>query len=190
MTQEQYLQGVESFTPQPDDNPDCIPFYRAWRGMETILGKETMSRWHYILHEAICWGSNKPIEEQYSTIIQHARYMVTRWSKPEEPRYSYSYECMPSEPTDEDGRQFFNSEYKLAFPGKRANSKEANRLWAEKREQAMSILQEQYKAKLDSYLKREGQRQAENLQRREEWVARFWAMAQFEDLLRSLESSR
>lgn len=185
-TNEDYLIGCDSFTAQLEDNPDCVPFYRAWRGMENVLGKDTLSRWHHLFHEAICWGSNKPLEEQFDTIVAHARYMCNRGGRTEEPRYSYSYNCPPSEPTDDDARKFFNSEYKRAFPDKRANSKHANALWIEKREQALSILREQYQAELKRYNDKEECRETENRRRKEEWISAAWTLAEFENVVRSL----
>ena len=187
MSTKRYLEGLQSFIPSKEDNPDCVPFYRAWRGMENVVGKETMSQWHHLLHEAICWASNKPESEQFPTILQHLRYMICRWTKPEEPRYSYSWTGAPSEPTEQDARKFFNDEYKRAFPGKRANSKEANRLWEEKRAQAFSILQEQYQTRLKDYELSEQRRDAENDKRKQDYIGQFWAMAQFEEFVRQLE---
>lgn len=184
---EKYLLGVGNFVVSPEDNPDCVPFYRAWRGMENVVGKEMMSRWHYLVHEAVCWGSNKPIEEQFQTIVGHLRYMVERWQRPEEPRYSYSYACAPSEPTEHDARQFFNDEYKRAFPGKRANSKDANRLWKEKRDQAFAILRERHNTKQAEYEACEQEYERNNVRRREEWIEKFWSMALFEEFVRGLE---
>jgi hypothetical protein len=184
---ERYLDGTRTFVPDATDNPDCVPFYRAWRGVQNVLDKPTLDKWHHLLHEAICTASYKPEHEQYATFIGHLRYMAERWIKPNEPRPSYGYECEPSEPIEHDARQFFNSEYKRAFPGKRANSKEANRLYEEKREQAVTILREQYNIKRAAYEAREAERDARNQRARDEWIAQFWSMAEFEQLIRNIE---
>lgn len=184
---EQYLTGLRTFVPAENDNPECIPFYRAWSGMTAVLGKETMDRWHHLLHEAICWSLSKPELEQFQTIIQSCHWIIDRWTRPEEPRHSYSWECTPSEPTEDDARQFFNMEYKNAFPGKRANSKDANALWLEKRERAIAILRERYDANLARHNERERKRDEENARRREEWIDKFWGMALFEQFVRDLE---
>jgi hypothetical protein len=183
---EQYLAGCESFQPQANDNPDCIPFYRAWAGMRSILGHETLNQWHHLFHEAICWGSNKSMPEQFDTIIQYAQWMCSRGGRTEEPRYSYSWESTPAEPTEHDAREFFNREYKRAFPDKRANSKHANALWPEKKDHALAILREQYNAQLAEHNARESRRMAENLKRHDEWIASAWSMAEFENLVRGL----
>lgn len=184
---ERYLDGAQAFVPDATDNRDCVPFYRAWRGVQNVLDKPTMDKWHHLLHEAICTASYKPEHEQYVTFVKHLRYMLERWTRPDEPRYSYSYNCPPSEPTDDDARQFFNGEYKRAFPGKRANSKEANRLYEEKREQAMAILREQYQTRLAAHEARESEYDARNERARDEWIDKFRRMAEFEQLIRNIE---
>lgn len=189
MNQAQYLEGLQAFVPDAKDNPDCIPFYRAWRGMENVLGKDTMSHWHHLMHEAICWATYKPIEEQYATILQHLRSMVDRWKQPEPPRYFYFYECAPSEPTEQDARKFFNEEYKKAFPGKRVNSKHANELWLQKKEQALSILRTNYKTRLAAFEQRKQDHEAREQRARQDWINQFHSMALFEQFVRGLEAS-
>lgn len=189
ISQEKYLDGHSSFVVSPDDNPDCVPFYRAWAGMTAVLGKETMNRWHHMLHEALCTASYKPLEEQYTTAVEHLRYMVDRWQQPERPRMFHSYACSPSEPTEQEAREFFNVEYKRAFPDKRANSKHANGLWIEKREQAMAILREQYNARLADHETREREHDARNQRTMDEWIDKFRGMAEFEQFVRTLEGN-
>src|SRR5262249_15190701 len=109
--------------------------------------------------------------------------------RPDEPRYTHSYACLPSEPTDDDARQFFNGEYKRAFPDKRANSKHANALWIEKHEQAMAIVREQYQTRLAAYHARETELDASNAARRQEWIDKFRGMAEFEQFVRELEAN-
>jgi hypothetical protein len=187
---EKYLQGVAGFVAQSDDNPDCIPFYRAWRGVQNVLGKETLDRWHHLFHEAIGLSlyQRVPDREQFAAILKHAGYMCERGGRVEEPRYSYSWESAPSEPTEHDARQFFNVEYKLAFPGKRANSKHANQLWQKNRDKALSILTEQYQARLADHKARQEKRELENARLRAEWIGQAQGMAQFEDLIRTLQA--
>ena len=181
-----FLDASRAFVPQADDNPDCIPFYRAWAGMRAVLGKETMDNWHHMFHEAICWNLPKAETEQYAAILSHARYMIERWQKPEVPRTSYSWECAPSEPTEQDARTCFSSEYKVAFPKNRLNSKHARELWDTHKDKAMQLVRETYQANLAAYEKREQDRQARADRERAEWIDKFWSMAEFEDLVRSL----
>lgn len=183
-----YLNGFQSFVPASDDNPDCVPFYRAWRGMETVIGKDAMNKWHHLLHEAIGWASYKPESEQYHTIVTHLRAMVDRWEAPKEPYHSFFYETKPTEPTEKDARDLFNREYKRAFPNKRANSKHANEQWRLKRDQAIAIVQEQYQDSLARYEKRKAEREQENARRKQDWIDTFHSMANFEEFVRNLET--
>jgi hypothetical protein len=183
-----YLIGVRAFEASENDNPDCVPFYRAWFAMTQVIGKDAMSRWHHLLHECLCWASSQPESEQFNVALKHARYMIDRWSTPDEPRYIYSGQAHPSEPTETDARKFFNEEFKRAFPGKRANSREANRLWEEKREQAMAILRERYQASVKEYETHEQDIETKNAAMREAWIDRFRGMAEWEQFVRNLET--
>lgn len=185
---EKYIEGCRAFVPAPDDNPDCVPFYRAWAGVRAVFGKEVMDMYHHFFHEAICWqAGHLPLEQQWDCITKHLQYIIDRWTRPEEPRYSYMWDAKPQPPKEEDARQLFNREFKKAFPGKRANSKEANRLWEEKKALAMKYVTNDYERNLAAYQERVREKAEDNARRRAKWIDEFWGVALFENFVRGIQ---
>lgn len=190
-----YIEASHAWVPDPYDMveyPSNLPFYRAWQGVVAAMGVSDYSqleeRFKGLFHNPICWCMGLPIEQQWAKMVEQFRDMVSKWNAPEEPRLVNwgFYESAPVEPTEHDARQFFNQEYKRAFPGKRANSKDANALWLEKKDKAMVILQERHKGQYAAWEQRRdaaGERQAKA---RQEWIDKFHAQALFEDWVRSL----
>lgn len=180
-----FAQAHDAFVPADDDNPDCIPFYRMWHGLKAAWGSQFADTFNGALHRAACEGSYaKTNEERYRIALVSLKALVADAKLPEEPRYQHYYGCLPDEPTEQDARAFFNQEYKRAFPGRRANSKDANVKWAEKREQAMAIVRQRYEDSCTAYRARESEIEQGNTRYRQEWFDKLHSMALLENAVR------
>lgn len=152
-----YVDAFHAMTVDPEDNPDCIPSYRAAAGLRAAWGESFYeSHSHSLFHRAFCYAGDVAgrgdVEGSYDVALDVIREWTETAPMPEEPRFSYnSWMSAPSEPTERDARVYFNTQYKLAYPNRRANSKHANEFWKENRDVAIRILREKYNAELDKY---------------------------------------
>lgn len=183
-----FAEGCKAYEPSPTDNPDCIPFYRAWTGLTAAWSDLFPDKFGHIMHTASCAASyHADPEKAYEAAVAQLRGMVDGYQTPREPIGSYYCGGINAqEPTESTVKAFFNSEFKRAFPGERANSKHAHELWAKNRDKATAILRERYEAALADYQKREDEQRARNAARRQEWIDGIHAAALLENAVRSL----
>lgn len=150
MKSEIFEQAYADFVPAKDDNPDAIPYYRAFAGLRAAWGEDFYLKYNHAVHQAACWcgGLNG---DRYQVAVATIMDLVEKTRLPDPPRMEMSWDSEPNPPTENDARGIFNASFKKAFPGKRLNSKFAREKWEEKRELAMNLAQEEYEGKKAAY---------------------------------------
>ncbi len=183
-----FEQAAAAFLPAPDDSAAAIPFYRAWAGLRAAWGESFCKDFNGAVHNAACAAGWAPDGERYQAALITLRHLSENQQAPAAPRevWANAYHATPVEPTERDAREFFNAEWRRKYPGKRANSKEANTKYAELSGKALAILRERYAQALAEYQRREEQTSRENAARREEWFGKLHGMAAFEDAVRDI----
>lgn len=179
-------EAYETFEPTADDSLDCIPFYRAFAGLRAAWGNEFCDQFHHAVHQAACWSSGTTEKSRYQICVDTLRHLVEQSAIPPEPRSVFSYDAAPTSPTEYDARQFFNGEYKKAFPEKRANSKHANGLWKQKKAQSVEILENHYTEMMRRYDVEQERIKRNNQTRRQEWINSIHKLALFENAAKSI----
>lgn len=180
-----YRDAYHAYEPQPDDRPDGISFYRAWAGLRAAWGDVFCKKYDAILHRACCMAYRFSPEEGYAIALSIVEESA-RQADPPRPSGPYSSNCPPRLPREDDARNLFKSEFRRAFPGKRLNSREANRLWIEKRAQAMEIVQARYRERCAQYEADEKLMSDERAARVAEWGERCQRNADFRQAVEAL----
>lgn len=180
MSEQAFNTAHDAFVPAADDNPDCVPFYRAAAGLYAAWGKEFCDRYNSAVHRAACECSHShPTMSRYQLALYMLKYTAEQTKAPSEPRYSYSSRCEPSEPTEQDARNIFNAQFKRAFPGQRLNSKAAKEKWAQVRDKAFSLARADYETALAAYRAHEASIDKQNAARKAEYQGQLDAIQQF-----------
>ena len=112
--QELFNQAYQAFTPAPDDNPDNIPFYRAYAGLRSAWGDKFEKAYSHIVHHCACVISPSYERERHpdlyaNALRQLAFYLDNNWKEPEDPRYQGFYDQEPTYPGEVQVREYFNS---------------------------------------------------------------------------------
>ena len=173
---EAYRQACAEYVPDASDNPECVPFYRAWRGVKAAWGTGFVEANHHWVHRALCWSSP---EYEYETVLKTIRFLANDAKRPDDPYRELSYHCPPHEPTEDDVIHFFRMEYRRAYPGKRVNSKHAKEQWAKVKDRAAQLVREQYEKDLEEYRAKEAAIKARNDAQQAEWQAQVDAIEAF-----------
>lgn len=143
-----YLAAYHGFQPEPDDNPQAIPCYRAAAGIRAVVGEDLCRRAHSLFHAAFCHAGDGTPEEGPARAAAVFEDFVAKAKPPTEPRKPsfYLYHPEPQDP-----REIFKSEYRRAFPGKRTNSREANELWKKKEKLCRDHVDKVYQIQKEKY---------------------------------------
>jgi hypothetical protein len=181
-----YQEAAASFVPASDDNPDCIPFYRAFTGLRAVWCEDFCKTNHHIVHQAACHASQVWPEDAYRVALASVRDLASKMVNPPRPNPQYSYRAAPGEPTEADAYNLFKEEFKRAFPDKRVNSRFAKEKWNQKREKALEIVRERWSLARGRFDAEERKIQDVNDKQRQEWEARCASIAEFKAAVGSL----
>jgi hypothetical protein len=190
--QEKFDQAYKSFVPAADDNPDNVPFYRAYAGLKLAWGERFAKAFGHVVHHcACCISSKNDLERHPNDLYQFALkqlnfYLTNNWTVPEDPRYQGFYDQKPIYPGEVQVREFFNQQFKGKFPGERINSKHAKALWIEFQDIAKDLVVKEYQKKLEHYQHREKTIEDGNRARRDEWMDKIQERALFEEEVRKI----
>lgn len=142
MNKEVYEAAYRDFVPAAEDNPENIPFYRAWAALKALLifyGYPDPYRAPINAHSICCWDHSGSYEGFLKTLSMHT---------PEPPvkveRVQCRYYSEPRKPAEKDAYEIFSRNYKQVFPGKRLNSNHAKDRWIAKRDIALQMAEEDY----------------------------------------------
>lgn len=142
MNKEAYEAAYRDFVPATEDNPENVPFYRAWAALKALLiiyGYPDPYKAPINAHSICCWEHSGDYNAFVKILPMHT---------PKEPvkveRMRCRYYSEPNKPTEKDAYEIFSRNYKLVFPGKRLNSKHAKEKWIEKRDMAFTLANEDY----------------------------------------------
>lgn len=187
--EELFEAAYAAFVPAEDDNPECVPFYRAWRGLEAAWGAEFCKRYNGVVHRAACECSYKhPTMRPYELALFTAKHMIENAKAPEEPRVVYSHRAEPSEPTEQDARAIFATQFKAKWPNERLNGKLAREKWELVKDRAYAIARERYETLLAEYREYEAGIQRQNDARKAEWQSKVDHLKQLREAVASLAS--
>ena len=170
-----YVRAYRAFEPALDDNPDCVPYYRAAAGLKAVWGQEFCTKYSSAFHRAFCAAGSVRAEDGLRAAEAALEEMISLSQEypreKERPRTRFFYQAEPAEVTVENVRAFFCEEYRRAFPGRRSNSRHAKMLWVEKEKEAWKILWERHARKMEAFRAEEAKCDSENRRRYEEWQA-------------------
>ena len=181
-----YESAVTSFVPNDDDPPENIRYYRFYAGLAAAWPDVP----EYLRHNAsMVLGSNNG-RSDYQNAAEWLSATCRAIKPPCEPIHSYNYSSPPDEPSEKSIREYFNDQFKRAFPGERTNSKHANALWIEKQEQARKNVWEMYKEDHNAFEVREARIEAENATRRAEWQEKVDGIRRIQALAEGIAEER
>jgi hypothetical protein len=177
-----------AFVPAPDDNRDCIDFYRDWCGIRAVLGDETTDRFHGAIHNSFFFA-NPP--HTWSGIVAGLR----DWCSGNHPcaarqnRKPFLRSCYDSPPPmDIEGRarEIFNAQYRNAFPRRRINSRHALDKWMAVKASAVQMAQDDYDEAARQYEQKLAEITAYNARITQEYLESEHEIALIENLSRGL----
>ena len=149
---EKYESGKLSFVQSPTDNPECIPFYRAWAGMRAVAGDDRMKEWHHSFHRALLWNNEG---QEWDRTIANLLDGISS-GKRREVSYRSFYESEPDPDIDARALQIFHIQYRERFKGKRINGTHARDQWELVKGKAIAIARDEYQSLINSYNERKG----------------------------------
>lgn len=190
MSEKQRLfdEAFNSWKQEPTDNPENIPFYRAFAGLRAAWGEDFYKNYNHVIHH-VAGSMDKRADNLYNEALRqlsyYEGYSVT-YKLPEQPRPRYSYSSEPAAPGEKDAKEYFNREYKRVYPEKRLNSKDAHEKWTANKGKALEIVFQTYSKALADYRAHEKALNIENDSRQREWENKIQEIAIFEDSIRSI----
>jgi ribosomal protein L14E/L6E/L27E len=187
---EKFQEAFEAFIPAPDDNPDCIPFYATWRGLDAAWGSDFCNQYHSAVHQACgdsgYGGSRITLAERYQAACTSLRYWAEKAEAPQEPASRIFWMYRPQEPAE--ARALFAGQFRQAFPGQRINSKLAKEKWEEVKGKAFEVVAEQYQAALAHYEAEKAKVDGQNAAEKATWQEKRAALEVFKALVLEVTS--
>ncbi len=187
-SQQRFEEAFKGWKQEPTDNPENIPFYRAFAGLRAAWGEDFYKNYNHVIHHVAC-SMDKRAENLYQEALRqlayYEGYSIT-YKLPEQPRPRYSYSSEPNKPGEKEAKEYFDREYKRVYPGKRLNSKDAHEKWAANKDKALLIVTQAYTKALDAYQAKEKALDAENDARQREWENKIQETAIFENFIKEI----
>lgn len=178
----------EAFIPAPDDNPDAVPFYRAYAGLKQAWGAEFVDEFHTAIHQIGCHIMHLKLEEKYPKALELLRYNVEHQAVIPKPQKRYQYHSEPDPPTEQDVVDLFNEQFRGAYPGKRINSKFAKEKWSQYSHMAKKAVQERYERAKAAYQGRLDQEERDYQNQLKPWQERMDSIKKFAQKAESITS--